>query len=37
MAESYDLNQYNALVASAETRLEMAEQEYRDAVRKFSE
>jgi len=35
MAESYDLNQYNALVASAETMLEMAEQEYRDAVRKF--
>lgn len=35
LAESYDLNQFNALVAGAETKLEIATQRYRDAVRKL--
>ncbi|MFH0975781.1 MAG: TolC family protein [Spirochaetota bacterium] len=35
LAESYDLNQYNALVAGAETKLASSSKQYRDAVRKF--
>ncbi|TAL33210.1 MAG: TolC family protein [Spirochaetes bacterium] len=35
LMESYDLNQFNALVAGAETQLELAEQGYRDALRNF--
>ncbi len=35
LAESYDLNQYNAIVAVAEANLASCEKEYRDAVRKF--
>ncbi len=35
LSESYDANQYNALVAALEPRLEHAEQNYREAVRKF--
>ncbi len=35
LAESYDLNQYNALVAGAEVKLAASSKLYRDAVRKF--
>jgi outer membrane protein TolC len=35
LSEAYDLNQYNALVAGSETKVAMAEQSYRDAVRKL--
>lgn len=35
LAESYDLNQYNALLASAETRYALAEQNYKEGVRKM--
>ena len=33
--DAYDLNQYNALVAGAETKLARSDQRYRDAVRKL--
>ena len=35
LAESYELNQYNALVAGAETKVAYTSKQYRDAVRKF--
>ncbi len=35
LGELYDLNQYNALVASAEARLEASAQRHREAVRKL--
>lgn len=35
LGELYDLNQYNALVASSEARLEAATQRHREAVRKL--
>ncbi len=35
LAEGYTLNQFNMLVASAETKLENASQRHRDAVRKL--
>ncbi len=35
LAQAYDLNQYNALVAVAETKLGLAQQRYREAVRKL--
>ncbi|TAL32699.1 MAG: TolC family protein [Spirochaetes bacterium] len=35
LAEGYDLNQFNALVAGAESKLDMARQSYKEAVRKL--
>jgi len=35
LAEGYDLNQFNALVAGAETKVEVAQQNYKEAVRKL--
>jgi outer membrane protein TolC len=35
LAEAYDLNQYNAVVAGTETKLELVSRDYREAVRKL--
>ena len=35
LAESYDLNQYNALIAGSEIKVATTEQELRDAIRKL--